>query len=77
MTTNQNTARQHQRKAKRREQNLRAFERGDAEVKPLDEAAKSGLYRVLRAADKHMTIPWPGFVEFERPKIIQVIYDED
>jgi hypothetical protein len=68
-TANKNTLRLKQRRAQQQKRNLEAFERGDAEIKPLDEAAKSGLYRVLRAADKHITKPRPGFVRFRKTKL--------
>ena len=77
MTTNKNTIRQHQKKAKQREQNLKAFERGDAEIKPLDEAARAGLFRVLGAAQKYATRRKPGFVEFEKPNIVMLIDEQN
>ena len=73
MTTNKNTARQNKRRAKQHEQNLQAFERGDAEIKPLDEAARSGLFRFLNAAQKYVTRRRPGFVMYESTKLTQVI----
>jgi hypothetical protein len=76
MSSNKNTARQNQRRAKKHERNLEAFERGDAEIKPLDEAARSGLFRFLNAAQKYAARRKPGFVEYEKPNIVMVINDE-
>jgi hypothetical protein len=62
MTTNKNTIRQKERRAQQHQRNLEAFERGEAQIKPLDEAARSGLFRFLNAAGKHATRKPPGFV---------------
>ena len=66
MSTNKNTARQNKRRAKR----------SDAEIKPLAEAARSGLFRFLNAAQKYAARRKPGFVQFEKPNIVQLINDE-
>jgi hypothetical protein len=62
MTSNKNTLRQRERRGLQRQRNLEAFERGDVETKPLDEAARSGLFRFLNAAEKYTTRRAPGFV---------------
>jgi hypothetical protein len=62
MTSNKNTIRQRERRSLQRQRNLEAIERGEVETQPLDEAARSGLFRFLNAAEKYTTRRAPGFV---------------